>query len=296
MSKRSNRTTVVLFLVVSVISGGNGVGVRFSNRELDPMWGATLRFALSSLVLFAIVVVLREKLPARRGLVGAAVYGLFAFGGGFAFAYYGLVKIQAGLGQTLLALAPLFTILLAAAQRQERIRTAAIGGSLVAAVGIAIISGGAVRGDLLSILAMLGAAACFGQAAIVARKYSEVAPVPLNAIGMAAGSALLLLLSLITRESIQLPRLGVTWAAIAFLVLVGSVVVFVVYVMIIQDWGASRAAYTFVLIPISTVLLSVWLDDESVGTELLIGGALVILAVYFGALRPAHLDSASRTE
>ena len=221
----------------------------------------------------------------------------FAFGGGFAFAYYGLVKIQAGLGQTLLALAPLFTILLAADQRQERIRDCRHRGLAGCRRGESRSSPvEPVRGDLLSILAMLGAAACFGQAAIVARKYSEVAPVPMNAIGMAAGSALLLLPSLITRESIQLPRLGVTWAAIAFLVLVGSVVVFVVYVMIIQDWGASRAAYTFVLIPISTVLLSVWLDDESVGTELLIGGALVILAVYFGALRPAHLDSASRTE
>ncbi len=52
-------------------------------------------------------------------------------------------------------------------------------------------------------------------------------------------------------------------------------------------WSASRAVYTFVLIPLVTVLLSVWIDDEPIGAGLVLGGLLVLAGVYVGALRPA---------
>ena len=60
---------------------------------------------------------------------------------------------------------------------------------------------------------------------------------------------------------------------------------FVLYLVVLRYWRASRAAYTFVVIPIVTLVLSAWLDDEPIGLELVLGGALVLLGVYFGALR-----------
>jgi drug/metabolite transporter (DMT)-like permease len=61
------------------------------------------------------------------------------------------------------------------------------------------------------------------------------------------------------------------------------------YLVVLRYWTASRAAYVFVLIPLVTVVLSVWLDDEPVGAGLLFGGLLVLAGVYVGALRPAHV-------
>ena len=59
----------------------------------------------------------------------------------------------------------------------------------------------------------------------------------------------------------------------------------VLYLYVLRRWVASRAAYSFVLIPIVTVVLSAWLDDEPLGLGLLLGGALVLAGVYVGALR-----------
>ena len=42
------RLALGAFLVASLLAGGNAVGVRFSNRELSPLWGAGLRFAFAS--------------------------------------------------------------------------------------------------------------------------------------------------------------------------------------------------------------------------------------------------------
>jgi drug/metabolite transporter (DMT)-like permease len=82
-------------------------GVRFSNRELAPLWGAGLRFALAAALLVVVMVVLRLAFPRGRALIGSLLYGLFNFAGSFGLTYYGLVQVHAGLGQILLALVPL---------------------------------------------------------------------------------------------------------------------------------------------------------------------------------------------
>lgn len=63
---------------------------------------------------------------------------------------------------------------------------------------------------------------------------------------------------------------------------------FVLYVVVLRYWSASRAAYVFVVVPLVTVVLSVWLDDEPIGAGLLVVGPLVLAGVYIGALRPAR--------
>ena len=45
-----DRLALGAFAGAVVIGGSNFVAVRFSNRELDPLWGAGLRFALAAAV------------------------------------------------------------------------------------------------------------------------------------------------------------------------------------------------------------------------------------------------------
>jgi drug/metabolite transporter (DMT)-like permease len=283
----TDEKALLAFIVGTVLAGGNAVGVRVSNRELDPLWGAALRFALAAALLGGVVAALRLDLPRGRALLGVVLYGALTFGGAFSLAYYAFVEVHAGLGQTLLALVPLATLLLAAAQRQERLRLEAVAGSLLAAAGIGVVSGlGTDDGaPALSLLALLGAVLCFAQGTVLARRYPSVDPVTTNAVGMAVGAAVLLALTLLFRQTIALPELGGTWVAIAYTVILGSGPVFVLYVVVARLWSASRAAYSFVLIPLVTVVLSAWIDDEPLDAALLLGGPLVLAGVYVGALR-----------
>jgi len=294
MQDRAERVALAAFLAEAVLAGGNAVGVRYSNRELDPLWGAGLRFGLAAVLLTAVMAAMRLALPRGRALVGTLVFGALLFGGAFALAYYALVSLHAGLGQTILALVPLATLLLAVAQRQERLHRAAVAGTLLALTGVALISGLSEREavPLASLIASLGAVLCFAQATVLVRRFPPVHPVTQNALGMAAGALILVFLSLVVGETATLPERTATWLALAYTVVIGSGVVFVLYIVVIRLWSASRAAYGFVITPVVTVLLSAWLDDEPVTTGLVVGGALVLLAVYVGALRPASLASA----
>ena len=280
-----------------MLAGGNAVGVRVSNRELDPLWGAGLRFFLAASLLAAVMAVMRLRLPHGSALLGVLLYGALIFGGAFALAYYAFVRVHAGLGQTLLALVPLATLLLAVLQRQERLRFVAVVGTLLSLAGIGVVSGvsGSEAVPALSLLAFLGAVLCFAQATVLVRQFPPVHPVTMNAVGMAIGASILVALSLLLDESLVLPEDGATWLALAYMVVLGSGPVFVLYLVVVRLWSASRAAYTFVLIPLVTVLLSAWIDDEPIGAGLVVGGLLVLAGVYVGALRPAARQPPART-
>ena len=290
MPRPREGTLIAAFAATAVLVGGNAVGIRFSNRELDPLWGAGLRFALAATVLVGAMAVLGLKLPRGRALTGALLFGLLDVGGAFALGYYALVELHAGFGSILLAVVPLATLMLAVLERQERLRLVAVAGTLVALAGVALMSRAPLRDSLppLSLLAALGSAVCIAQATVLVRRFPPVHPVTMNAVAMTAGAAVLIAGSVLAGESVTVPQRAATWIALGYLVVVGSVVVFVLFLFVLRHWAASRTAYVYVLVPVVTVALSAWLDDEPVGAGLVLGGALVLAGVYLGALRPAR--------
>jgi drug/metabolite transporter (DMT)-like permease len=290
-----DRSTLIAFVLSAVLAGGNGIGIRFSNRELEPLWGAGLRFALAAALFAVVMVAMRLTLPRGRALAGVVVFGLLQFAATYALAYYALVELHAGFGQILLALVPLMALLLATAQGQERLRLAALGGTILALAGVAVMSSAPLRDSLpaLSVLAGLGSALCFAQAAVLVRRFPPVHLVTMNAVGMTVGAVALLAASVLAGEERALPDRGATWSAVAYLVTLGTMGVFLLYITVIRRWGASRAAYSFVLIPVVTVVLSAWLDDEPIGWSLVLGGLLVLVGVYVGALRAPATETAT---
>lgn len=290
----TSKLVLVAFLAEAVLAGGNGVAVRFSNRELPPLWGAGLRFLLASALIVAVMAAMRLAVPRGRALLGAAIFGLLQFAGAFGLYYYALVDIHAGFAQVLLALVPLATLILAVFQHQERLTSAAVAGSLIGLAGVGLLSLESLQGSIpvLSLLAVLGSVLCFAQALLTVRRFPPVHPVALNAVGMVVGALALLAASALRGEAWFLPDLPQTWAALGYVAAVGSVIVFLLYVFVVQRWSASRAAYVMVLVPFVTIVLSAWLDQEPITGALMAGGSLVIVGVYIGALRPARISRA----
>ena len=283
---RRDRVGLGLFLGYSILAGGNAVGVRISNQELEPLWGATLRFALAAILMVAVALAMGRRVPRGSALIGPSLYGLLAFGGAFALAFYALVELEAGFAQILLAVVPLLTVLLAAVQRIERLRVPAVVGALAALAGVVIMSGSNLDGPLpkLPLLALLGSALCFSQAAIVVRRFPPMDPLMMNAVGLTVGTLFLAVLTAIAGSTVVAPSQTDTWWALAYMVIIGSGVVFSLWVAVVERWSATRANYGFVVIPIFTVLASAWILDEPITIGLAFGGVLVLAGVYYGAL------------
>jgi drug/metabolite transporter (DMT)-like permease len=271
----------------ATFSGGTAIGIRFSNRELDPMWGASLRFAFASALLLGVMAVMRLALPRGRAMAGALIYGTLHYGVAMALAYYGLVHLHAGQGQTLMSLVPLLVLLLAALQGQERLRIAGMVGALLAVVGVAALSQAAIADGVpvVSFLALVLCGLSLAQASVLVRRFPSVHPVTLNAVGAGVGAAMLLAGSVLIGETNAVPQRTETWIALGYLAMFGSAAAFVLYVFVLNRWPASRAAYSFVISPFVTVALSTQLDDEPLHAGLIAGGILILAGVYIGALR-----------
>lgn len=290
-----NHVAIASFVGSSVLAGGNAVAIKFSNQELPPLWGASFRFLLAAGILFAAVAIMRLRLPRGRELVSTLMFGALNFGGAFALGYYALVYLDAGVAGALLALTPLATLLLAVVQRQERLRLGAVVGALLALAGVGFISGTAIEASVptLALVAALGSVLCFAEAAVIARWFHAPHPLVVNAVGMAAGVAVLIVSSLLAGEHIALPQRLTTWLAIAYLVPFGSIAVFILYLVLLRHWAASRAVYVDVVIPFVTVLLAVWLLHEQITAALVLGGLLIVAGVYIGALHTQSLVSST---
>src|SRR5262245_58711693 len=114
MTNKSNgrsddRSILAAFVTVAIFLGVNFVAAKFSNKELPPFWGASLRFIITSILLFTIVRMRNIPLPTGKALIGAGLFGLFAFGINFGFLYWALTKVSAGMASVMFATIPLIT-------------------------------------------------------------------------------------------------------------------------------------------------------------------------------------------
>lgn len=224
-----------------------------------------------------------ETVPVTGSMMGLAV-GSKLINRGPVETY--LVGLTAGTTSVITAAAPLATLVLAVLHGQERFSTRGVVGGGLAIAGLAVLSAGNLGGDLRPvylIAAMLGVVA-IGGSSVVVKDFPKAHPVTTNAVGMATGTAFLIVTSVAFREQWVFPRGGRTWLALSWLVVLGSVALFMLFLYVIKRWTASASVYAITMMPVVAVTLGALIADEPITAEVLAGGALVIAAVYVGAI------------
>jgi len=280
-----DKRTLAAFVTAVVFLGVNFVAVRFSNQELPPFWGASLRFIIASILLFSIVRLRTIPLPQGAALKGAALYGLFSFAISYGFLYWGLTRVSSGMASVTFATIPLVTQLVASLIGQERLTWKGILGAAIVIAGIAVVFLEQLKFDvpLLYLGAVLLGVVSSALSGIIVKYYPKSHPVSTNVVGMGVGAILLLVLSFMTGEAQHLPSLPATWLALGWLVL-SSIVGFVLIVWLLSRWSATATSYIGVLTPLVTVAAASLLEGETPTLTFLAGSLLVLWGVYVGAL------------
>src|SRR2546423_193385 len=276
--RRSDRVTLAAFAVVVVVAGLNFVAVRFSNRELPPFEGAALRFGAAAALFFAYTRIRGVALPRGRGLVGAVLFGLLGFSGAYAFLYWGLVNAPAGMGSVTLALVPVVTPLLAAVHGLERLRTRALVGGALAAIGIAIVLRDQLAGTvpLASVVALLLAALSAAESGVVVKYFPRSHPAATNGVAMAIGAAALVVISRIAGETWVVPTQTTTLIAYGYIV-ASTVVLFAMILYVLGRWSASAASLQFPLQPLVTVVAAGVPPREGGAPPVVVGAGILLL-------------------
>jgi O-acetylserine/cysteine efflux transporter len=228
------------------------------------------------------------------------LYGLLATGASFGFLYWALLRVQASLGIVVLALVPLITLFLAWAHGLETLSWRRVLGALIAIAGIVVVVGGVLGTTVpvLSFLALVAGAFCIAEGSVVFKLYPQSHPVATNAVAFTTGASLLMGLSLAVGEDWILPATSITWAAFSYLVLIGSVLLFYLYLHVLARWTASATAYSFLLFPVATVPIAALLAGEVITAAFIFGGAVGLFGVWLGAIsgsQPVTVSDAAPT-
>ncbi|NJD27813.1 MAG: EamA family transporter [Chloroflexi bacterium] len=283
--RRPDGATLVAFLGVALFGGLNTIAAKVTVAELAPLWGAGTRFLAAGAIFAALTVVTGRAVPRGRGLTGAMLYGTVGYAGAFGLLYPALREVPAGTAGVVIALAPLATYALAVAQGQERFQLMSLVGGLIAVAGVAI-----VLLDQLSAAVPLGALVlaiggmlCLSESGVIAKWIPRSDPFATNAVAMTTAGLLGIAASFVLGEPMTIPTQSDTWLAIGYIVVLGSVALFGLYLFGLERWSASGMAYSTLLLPFVSVTAATLLAGEAFTPAFAIGGLVMVVGVYVGA-------------
>ena len=279
----------VTFVACALIWGTTFLAIRLGNEATPPVWAATIRLGLASVLLFGIAAAFKMPLPRGRALRGAALWGLFNLGVNMSLLYIGETTVPSGISAVLFATVPLTTALLAAALGVETLVTRKLIAAIVAIGGVAVIFAGelGVSVPFAGLLTVFCAASAAALANVLLKRAPKQQVIPLNAIGTAVGAAVCLVVSTALGESHAIPATAAAWIPILYLTIAGSLGAFVLFTWLVTHWSVSNASLFGATVPIVAVILGGLVKGERPAALTYVGAAVVISAILI-ALRAPH--------
>ncbi|HEX5449624.1 MAG TPA: DMT family transporter [Gaiellaceae bacterium] len=279
-------------LVVAVLFGGTWPAGKVAVDHAPPLTVAFVRFVLSSILLWAWSRYRGRAVPFPRradwplvaalGISGIAVYN--------AFFLFGLQRTPATDGSILVpGLIPVMTTLLAWRVFGQRPTRAVALGFAIAIVGLLVVvdpSGSESTHRLVGDLILVGASVCWAVYTILGRAATTRFDSTLATTYAAIAGALILLPFSILGWGKLAHAPAVTWLAIAYLAPLGTVVAFVLFYEGVRKIGSAKAAAFTLLVPVFGVTSSVIVLGEPLRWQIAVGGAIVLLGLWFVQRQP----------
>jgi drug/metabolite transporter (DMT)-like permease len=283
------RGVVPALLVIYVVWGSTYLAIRWGLETIPPFTMASGRYLVAGGLLLAWVKRRGAPRVAIRDLGPAFLTGglmLLCGNGGVVWAEQ---RIASGLAALIVAVEPLFIVLLQATLPHERRRPSgrAFVGVALGVLGVVLLVGpvrpGGERVDPWGAAAVLFAAFSWALGSLLSRNFAPPAsPLQATALQMLAGGVLLGCASGAAGEWTRFsPALvsGRSLAAVAYLVVFGSLVAFTAYVWLLRAASpALVSTYAFVN-PVVAVFLGWLLAREEVGARTLVAAAVIVGAV-----------------
>ncbi len=268
---------------VYVVWGSTYLGIAIAIQTLPPMTSGGLRFVAAALVLGTVLLVRAVPFRMRwREFGGAALVGLLLLAGGNGMVAVAEQHISSGLAALLVASTPLWLVVLRTVFR-DRPHVLTLAGVLVGFAGVAFLSlrGGGASGSGAGITVVLLGSLSWSVGSFISPRIPMPAnPFVASTVEMAVGGSALLVMGLVQGERLHLGAVSwQSWAALAYLVLVGSLVGFTSYIWLLGHAPISLVSTYAYVNPVVAVLLGMAVLSEPVTAAMLVAGALIVVGV-----------------
>lgn len=278
-------TNYLLFSSTVLIWGTTWIAIALQIGPVPVLVSVFYRFAAAALILVGALILTRQmKVPPLRQQPFILAQALCLFCCNFLCFYYAAAYVPSGLISVVFSLATIFNAVNARIFFGDRVSPRTLLAAMLGATGLMLLFGRDIfvafnpeswKGIGLSALGTM----FFSLGNMASRRNSAagISPVTANAWGMSYGAATLLSLVLLTATPMVAPPDITYLGALLYLSVIGSVVGFTTYLMLVSRIGSQKAAYATVLFPVVALTLSSIYEDYH-WTAIGVAGLLLTLA------------------
>ena len=288
---------LLAFSIIYFVWGSTFLAIRIGVSEVPPFLLAGMRFLLAGIPLYAWMRAQGAPSPTRREWTSAALLALLIFVGDYGLVFWAERRVPSGLTAIMMATIAMFMALSEILILGTQKLTARLAFALLVGIGgVAVLvshtlSFGEVPIDTSGAIALLVAALSWSVASVLTRKLPLPASKPMSsAAQMLCGGVLLTLTASALGEFRGFHPQAVSrgaWAALAYLVVAGSIIAFTAYVWLIHHESPTRVGTYAYVNPVVAVALGYFLGGETVGPRTLLGTLLVLISVVVITTTPA---------
>ena len=284
MIKSFTSLPILLALIVVGVWGVNVLAVRLTVTELPPIFTAGLRFCLIAVFCLPFVRFPKKRL---KEIIALSV----TFGSGhFGLLYIGLTSMEAGPTAILLQLGVPFSMMLACIVFKDRISLKQGIGIVIAFAGVTVLFWDPAIAKVSTGAAFIIACTFLWAVSNIQIKHmDEINSMQImGAMALFAAPQLLLWSFLFEQTPVQtaLAASWIAWASFLFTVFLSSILAYGIWYYLLKTQPISQIAPYCLLAPVITVACAVWLLDEPLTLNRIIGGLIVLGGVALLIIRP----------
>ena len=290
---------VAAFAAIYVIWGSTYLGIRYAVESIPPFLMAATRHLAAGALLFVFARARGAKLPSRVEWRDAAIAGTLMLVVGNGGVTWAEQIIPSGIAALLVALTPVWMVLIDWARPGGIRPRALVGVGLVVGLGgVVLLARKQMHGTSsaygLGVAALMASSICWALGSVFNRTARKPASSFLGvALQMITGGTILLGLAGLKGEVHQFSFERVTalsfWAW-AYLTVAGSLIAYTAYVWLLHATTPARVATYAYVNPLIAVLLGCTIGHEVFSQEIYLAGGLIIVAVVLvirGGAKPA---------
>ena len=277
---------ISLFLATVLIWGTTWIAIAFQLGPVPVLVSVFHRFALAAVLMLPVLMLLGRLTPVSlRQHRFILLQGICLFSFNFICFYNATRFIPSGLVSVIFSLATIYNAVNARLIFGDRVKPRALLATALGAAGLIClfapeltsheVSAEALKGIGLAALGTL----FFSLGNMVSRRNSAagIPPLTANAWGMGYGALILLAIIAATGTPMMAPEGGRYLWALIYLSVIGSIIGFTTYLMLVQRIGTGRAAYATVCFPVIALMASaIW--EGFLWTPLAVAGLALTLA------------------
>ena len=278
----------MLLVLLSVVWGGSFFFNGIALQEFPTLSIVTARVGLAALALLFLMKMLGQGIQLNRQIL-KAFFGMSFLNNvvPFSLIVWGQQHIASGVASILNATTPLFTMLVAHwFTTDEKINPRRLLGVLTGMGGVGLMMGldsmESSGFHLLGQSAILLAAFSYGLAGVYGKRFAQLGISPLaTATGQLCASSMILIpLTLWIDQpwTMAMPSIE-GMGSLLGIALLSTALAYVIYFRLLKTAGATNLLLVTLLIPVSAIILGVFLLDESLEPQHLSGMAIISLGL-----------------